>query len=373
MRAGSPAGKGSRLETDLQHKAFLLLLAIVSVAFFWLLLPFYGAVFWAVILAIVFNPLQRRFERMFGARSNLAAMLSVLFCIVIAIIPMSVILAALVGEGAALVSRIQQNEFDIGQMAQDLQAALPPWVLTTFDRLGLGDFDALRERLVNFAQQLSQFIATRALSFGSNTLRFVAAIGVMLYTLFFLFRDGRSIGRAILACMPMSDEKNRTLLHRFATVVRATVKGNIAIAVIQGTIGGVSFWLLGIQGALLWGTLMIFLSLLPAVGSALVWLPAAIYLLSTGAVMKGVILIAVGVGVIGLIDNLLRPKLVGADTKMPDYVILVSTLGGLSIFGINGFVIGPLIAALFMAAWTIFRDEKPRRDTRPGSARDRAF
>lgn len=353
------------METDLQHKAFLLLLALVSIAFFWLLLPFYGAVFWAVILAIVFNPLQRRFERRFGARSNLAALLSVLICIVIAVIPMSVILGALVGEGAALVTRIQQNQFDIGQIAQDVQAALPPWVLTAFDRLGVGDFDALRERLVSLAQQLSQFIATRALTFGSNTLRFVAAVGVMLYVLFFLFRDGRAIGRNILACMPMSDEKNRALIHRFATVVRATVKGNIVIAVIQGSIGGITFWFLGIPGALLWGALMIMLSLLPAVGTALVWLPTAIYLLVTGDVTSGVILIGIGVGVIGLVDNLLRPKLVGADTKMPDYVILVSTLGGISIFGINGFVIGPLIAALFMAAWTIFRDEKPARDARP--------
>lgn len=357
------------METELQHKAFLLLLIIVSIAFFWLLLPFYGAVFWAVILAIVFNPLQRRFERRFGARSTAAALLSVVVCIVIAIIPMSIILGALVGEGAALVSRIQQNQYDPGQILQELHQAMPDWLNRGLDRLGLGDFDALRSRLVTVVQQVSQFLATRAFVFGSNTLRFIASIGVMLYVLFFLFRDGRAIGRSILACMPMSEAKNRALLQKFTAVVRATVKGNIAIAVIQGAIGGVTFWLLGIQGALLWGALMILLSLLPAVGSALVWLPTAIYLLATGDQLKGVILIVVGVGVIGLVDNLLRPKLVGADTKMPDYVILVSTLGGISIFGINGFVIGPLIAALFMAAWTIFRDEKPATAPGQGPAR----
>jgi predicted PurR-regulated permease PerM len=120
----------------------------------------------------------------------------------------------------------------------------------------------------------------------------------------------------------------------------------------------VTFWLLGIGGALLWGALMTFLSMLPAVGSALVWVPVAAYLLLSGAIAKGVILILVGVFVIGLVDNLLRPSLVGKDTRMPDYVILVSTLGGLSLFGINGFVIGPLIAALFIAGWTLFRDEQ---------------
>ena len=157
--------------------------------------------------------------------------------------------------------------------------------------------------------------------------------------------------------MPLSEDYSRRLLAMFAAVVRATVKGNIIIAVIQGTIGGVTFWLLGIQAALLWGVLMTFLSMLPAVGSALVWVPVAGYLLLSGADAEGVILILVGVGVIGLVDNLLRPSLVGKDTRLPDYVVLVSTVGGMSLFGINGFVIGPLIAALFIAAWTL----SPRR------------
>lgn len=346
------------METDLQHKAFLLLLAIVSVAFAWVLIPFYGAVFWAVILAIVFQPLHLRFERRLGLRSNLAALLSVLVCIVIAIIPMSIILGALVGEGAALVQRVQANQYDPSTILADLHAAMPPWLSDALTRLGLGDFDALRARLVSLVQEVSQFLATRAFSVGQNTLRFFASTAIMLYVLFFLFRDGRGIGRNILAAMPMSDAKNRALIRKFAAVVRATVKGNIVIAAIQGTIGGLAFWALGIEGALLWGALMIFLSLLPAVGSALVWVPAAIYLFAIGALGKAAVLVLVGVGVIGLVDNLLRPKLVGKDTRLPDYVILVSTVGGIAIFGINGFIIGPLIAALFLTGWTIFRDEK---------------
>ena len=144
-------------------------------------------------------------------------------------------------------------------------------------------------------------------------------------------------------------------------MIRATVKGNIAVAVTQGALGGVIFWILGIQGALLWAVLMAFLSLLPAVGAGLIWLPVAIYFLATGNIWQGVILVAFGVLVIGLVDNVLRPLLVGKDTKMPDYVVLISTLGGLSLFGINGFVIGPLIAAMFIATWALFaaRDEDP--------------
>ncbi len=346
------------MQSQLEHKAFLLLLALVSVAFVWLLLPFYGAVFWAVILAIVFQPLQRMFERRFGPRSNLAAFLSVLVCIVIAIIPVTLILGSLVREGTDLVQQVQKGEIDPSSVLSNLQDALPPSVQHWLDRLGVGNFDLLRSRLVTLLRETSQVIAGKALSIGQDTLRLFVAVGIMLYMLFFFFRDGRQIGRNIRAALPLSAAYNAELTARFAAVVRATVKGNIVIAVIQGLIGGVTFWLLGIKGALLWGTLMTFLSLLPAVGSALVWAPAAAYLILTGSAGKGIGLILVGVLVIGLVDNVLRPILVGRDTRLPDYVVLISTIGGISTFGINGFVIGPLIAALFMAAWTLFRDEQ---------------
>ena len=144
------------------------------------------------------------------------------------------------------------------------------------------------------------------------------------------------------------------MFSRFADVVRATVKGSILVAIAQGALGGLAFWFLGIHAALLWAVLMAFLSLVPAVGAGLVWVPVAIYLLATGAVWQGISLILYGVLVIGLVDNLLRPFLIGKDTKLPDYVVLISTLGGIQVFGLNGFVIGPLIAAMFMVTWEIF-------------------
>jgi predicted PurR-regulated permease PerM len=153
-------------------------------------------------------------------------------------------------------------------------------------------------------------------------------------------------------------EHKRHLLGKFTTVVRATVKGNIAVAAMQGTLGGLIFSFLGIQGALLWGFVMAFLSLLPAVGASLIWGPVAIYFLLTGSIWQGLILTAFGVLVIGLVDNLLRPVLVGKDTQIPDYVVLISTLGGMVLFGLNGFVIGPVIAALFIAAWDLFSATK---------------
>jgi predicted PurR-regulated permease PerM len=348
------------METELQRRAFLLLLALVTVAFFWVIVPFYGAVFWAVILAIVFRPLQARLERRLGGRRNLAAALSLLVCVVGAILPVTLVIASLVAEGAQLVQRIQGGGFVPPASLGDVFEKLPPWAQEALDRIGVADFGTLRARLIEALTQVSQFLAARALNVGQNTLRFFASLGIMLYVLFFLFRDGPAIGRAIRASLPLSQEVSDALLSKFAAVVRATVKGNVIIAGIQGTIGGVTFWALGIQGALLWGVLMAFLSLLPAVGAAIVWAPVAAFLILSDELFRGVVLIAIGAGVIGLVDNLLRPPLVGKETRLPDYVVLVSTLGGLSLFGINGFVIGPLIAALFFASWGLFRDQRAR-------------
>ena len=160
--------------------------------------------------------------------------------------------------------------------------------------------------------------------------------------------------------IPLRTDQKAALFSRFADVVRATVKGGILVAIAQGALGGLAFWFLGIHAPLLWAVLMAFLSLLPAIGAGLVWLPVAIYFLASGAVWQGISLITYGVLVIGLVDNILRPSLVGKDTKLPDYVVLISTLGGIEVFGLHGFVIGPLIAAIFMVTWEIFSSSKSR-------------
>jgi len=187
-----------------------------------------------------------------------------------------------------------------------------------------------------------------------NTFDFVIRLGIMLYLLFFLLRDGKALAEAIREAIPLRGEQKAALFTRFADVVRATVKGGILVAMAQGTLGGIAFWFLGIHAALLWAVLMAFLSLIPAIGATLVWLPVAIYFLATGAIWQGIGLILYGVLVIGLVDNLLRPFLVGKGSKLPDYIVLISTLGGIEVFGLNGFVIGPLIAAMFMVSWEIF-------------------
>jgi predicted PurR-regulated permease PerM len=208
----------------------------------------------------------------------------------------------------------------------------------------------------------SQYVATQILSIGQSTLEFVANLFVMLYLLFFLLRDEDTLSKCIRNAVPLHAEQQRAFLLKFTIVIRATVKGRMLVALLQGTLGGLIFWFLGIGSPVLWAFVMAFFSLLPAIGACLIWIPVAAYLLATGAIWQGVFLIAFGALVIGLVDNFLRPILVGKDTKMPDYVVLISTLGGIATFGLNGFVIGPVIAAMFIAAWDIFTASRQRAE-----------
>jgi predicted PurR-regulated permease PerM len=338
---------------ELQQRAFLVLLVVVSLAFAWILLPFYGAVFWASVLAIIFVPFYRRLLVVMHQRQNLAALTTLLLSLIIAILPCTFITASLLQEGAGVYQRIKSGELNFGGYFQQVMSALPSWMVNFLGSAGLTNISELKEMLSNGALEGGQRIATEALNIGQNTFEFIISFGIMLYLLFFLLRDGATLSTRIKQAIPLSMEHKRHLLIKFTTVVRATVKGNMAVAAIQGTLGGLIFSFLGIQGALLWGSVMAFLSLLPA-GAGLIWAPVAIYFLLTGAIWQGVTLIVFGVLVIGLIDNILRPLLVGQDTHLPDYVVLISTIGGMALFGLNGFVIGPVIAALFIAGWDLF-------------------
>lgn len=342
------------VKSTLEQKVFLALLLVVSLAFGWILLPFYGAVFWAVILAIIFAPLQRRLHNRFSTRRNMAALITLIVCLLVAVLPVIFTAGILVQEGTTLYKQIESGEIDIDRFVSSFREHLPASWQAQMQRVGLGDMDQIRDRLASSALQGSQFLATKAFSFGQGTFQFVLSFFLMLYLLFFLLRDGRDLVVRIRRAVPLSDTQKRRLFSKFTRVVRATVKGNIVVAVTQGALGGLIFVILGIPSALLWGVLMAFLSLLPAIGAGLIWTPVAIYFLLNGQIVAGVVLILYGVLVIGLVDNFLRPILVGKDTKMPDYVVLISTVGGLSLFGLNGFVIGPLIAALFISAWGLF-------------------
>lgn len=343
-----------------EDNAFLILLILVSLAFAWVLWPFSGAVLWATTLAIVFLPIHRRLAAILRQRHNLAALATVLIIVLLVILPLTVITAALVQEASGLFASFQSGDFNLDQYFQQTRNALPSWAISLLDRFGLSDLRSLQQHLSSGMMRASQFLATQAINIGQVTVDFIVGLFVMIYLLFFFLRDGEVLAGRIRQAIPLRDEQQRALINRFTVAIRATVKGDVVVALLQGALGGLAFWLLGIPAALLWAALMAVLSLLPAIGSALIWGPVAIYFLVTGAVWQGVILLLYGVLVISLIDNVVRPALVAKDTRMPDYVVLLSTLGAIATLGLNGFIIGPVTAALFIAAWDIFASSRER-------------
>jgi predicted PurR-regulated permease PerM len=338
-----------------ENRAFIIVLGLITLAFLTILQPFWSSIFWACVMTLLFFPLQRRLRDRLNGRESLAALLTLLAGVFLVVIPVTVIAFAFVAEGAQLYELIENREINPEQFIERIGSAVPvlPDLLQRLDI----DVSNIRSYLSDSAIALSRLLSQEAISFGRNTVSFTVGLVLMLYLTFFLLRDGDKMMGWLGTAVPLENERRQLLFRKFTEVVRATVKGNLVVALVQGALGGLIFWILGITAPVLWAVVMAFLSLVPAVGAALVWVPVAIYLFATGDILQGSILVAYGAIIIGLADNVLRPILVGRDTKLPDYIVLFSTLGGISLLGINGFVIGPLIAALFISFWSTFSQD----------------
>ncbi|URO00114.1 AI-2E family transporter [Leclercia adecarboxylata] len=332
---------------------FILILLLVTWAFFDVLAPYFSAILWAAILAVIFYPVKNALRIRLGDRNGLAALLSVLLICLIVFIPLMVIFSSLAYELNVVYTRLQQNDTQFSTVVASLFNHLPHWLRTLMIEHDLDTAAQIQQKLSEAALRGGQYLAGSAFLIGKGTFGFAISFGVMVYLLFFLLKDGPWLVRQILDSLPLSNFAKHHLFAKFAGVARATVKGTAVVALVQGLLGGIAFWIVGIKGSILWGALMAFLSLIPAVGSAIIWVPAAIFLFATQQLWQGLFIVGFFVLIVGLVDNILRPLLVGKDTKMPDYLILITTLGGMEIYGINGFVIGPLIAALFIACWNL--------------------
>ena len=333
-----------------QRNLFFILVAATTLAFLGIVGPFLLTVLWAVVLATIFYGSFRRVLRIIGPkRRDMAAAITTVLIFLFVIIPFTLLSLALVQQGADVYAKVQSGEYDIGGIVDYVQVELPN-LYDMVGELGISP-ELVRSRITDFGGQASEFVATSALSLGSNLINSFVQFTLMLYLMFFFLKDGREIMHSIVNTIPMGNIRERQLFDRFATVSKATLKGTLVVALVQGTIGGVLFAILGIPAALLWGVAMTLLALLPVGGSAIVWVPAAIILFVQGEVTSAIIIVVVGSLIIGLVDNLLRPLLVGRDTQMPDYLVLISTLGGITFFGLSGFVVGPTVAALFITVW----------------------
>lgn len=346
----------------IERGGFLLFAAFISAALLFVIWPFAAPLLWATLAAIMFQPLYQRILSWRGGRETQAALLSLLVITTLVIIPCFIIGSKIVEEAQNVFDAFREGRVDVADWLDQVIAALPASLQSTLTESGWGDMAAVRQRAQEFAEQSTGLIASHAVAIGSGVFGWVLAFVIGLYVTFFLLRDGMKMAPKILLSLPMERTIAESMGDRFLSIVRATIKGSIVVGMVQGALGGITFWIAGVPSAILFGLLMAFFSLLPAFGPAIVWLPAAIYLLATGEIWQGVLVIISGIAVIGMADNVLRPVLVGRDTGIPDWIILITTLGGIAAFGLSGIVLGPLVAGLFLSAWAVLAEQRALQD-----------
>ncbi|MCS5769712.1 AI-2E family transporter [Klebsiella pneumoniae subsp. pneumoniae] len=332
---------------------FILIVFIVTLAFFDVLSPYYSAILWAAILAVIFNPVKNKIRTRLGERNSLAALMTIVIICLIVFTPLAIILSSLAYELNLVYSKLQHNDTQFPTVVASLFAHLPGWARSFLADHNLDSAQQIQQQLSDAALKGGQYLAGSAFLIGKGTFGFTVSFGIMLYLLFFLLKDGPYLVLLILESLPLSSYVKQHLFAKFAAVARATVKGTVAVALAQGALGGFAFWIAGLDGSILWGSADGVSVAYPGGGLGH-YLGASGHLpLRHRPAWQGAFIVGFFVIVIGLVDNILRPLLVGKDTRMPDYLILIATLGGMEIYGINGFVIGPLIAALFIACWNL--------------------
>jgi predicted PurR-regulated permease PerM len=349
-------------KTKNREIVFFALLIGVTLLFLLLLKSFFFPIFWAAVIAAIFRPIFLRIEVRLRMRSAAAAV-TLALVIVLIFIPAAVVGTLLVAESMQLYDAISSSggaQLRNGmQSLQDFLESLP-----FYERLPIPS-GAWSERFAEVYKGIAGFFLDQLRSLTQNTLLFLVQFAVMLYTLFFFLRDGDTFLAMLMRLVPLGDGREKALYQRFAATARATIKVTLLIGGIQGILGSIIFFATGIKGALLWGVIMIFTSIVPAVGCSIVWAPAGLLLILSGALWEGVAVLAYGVAIISMADNLLRPLLLGKDVQLHPLLIFLSTLGGISLFGISGFVLGPIITALLITVWEMY-DEIFRGDESSG-------
>jgi predicted PurR-regulated permease PerM len=340
--------------TNLRTAFVLLLVAAVTALFLAVAWPFLKPLLLGALLAGLFHPLYRWIARLLGGRQSLGAGVTLLVLLVLVLGPISVFLGIVVQQALTV------SDQAIPWLSQHLGAAstfnVNEWVMQRFPALAkyMPSQEQLLEQVGTAAKAAGAFLVTFASRMTITTASFLLNLFVMLYAMFFFFKDGHKILERIFYYLPLSDEDETSMLARFTSITRATIKGTLVIGIIQGALGGIAFRVAGIEGAALWGTIMTILSIIPGIGAPLVWVPVVIVLFVNGQYVTATLLLVWCGAVVATIDNFLRPLLVGRDAQMPDLLILIGTLGGLFLFGPMGFIVGPIICGLFLTVWDIY-------------------
>ena len=336
---------------NLQTGLFILLLATATGLFGWLISGYIQPLFWAVVLTILFYPVHQRIYTYTKKRAGISALLTMAFILVVVLVPLYILGVLVTNEAIVLYNSFTQTNVSTTNLLSYVEVLLAP-----LSQFGI-NVTSIQTQLVTLLQNVSTHLGNYALDITRATANTFIATLLMLYILLFTLRDGASISTRIMEVLPLGDVKERMLFNRFVAIVHAMFKGTFIIALIQGAIGGILFMVVGIESATLWAFVMALFALIPAVGPAIVWLPVGILLIATGDLWQGIAVLAVGSTLISLIDNLLRPVLVAKGAAMPDVLILLSVLGGLTLFGIAGIIIGPVITAFFLSMWQLFEHD----------------
>jgi predicted PurR-regulated permease PerM len=345
-----------RLSANFQNIIFFLLLGTITAFFGYVMAPFFFALFWAVLIAGIFSPLYKRLNKKFKS-PNLCASLTLGAILLCLILPAGLLIDLLVVESLDIYKTFDANT--------------AKWISTLTDTFNsLSRHRIFRSLNMNHAfvvaksqealKVVSEFAFKNISDFTQNTIIFFLQFAVMLYSLFFFLRDGSRLLNTITRYIPVDKRHFNTFIDHFMNTSKASLKFTFVIGGIQGLLGGMIFYITGIDRALIWGVLMMAFSIVPAVGSAIIWLPAAIIMLAMGYVWQGITILVFCAIVISSVDNLLRPVLMGRDIEMHSLLIFLSTLGGIAVFGFSGFILGPVIASLFLASWELFLELYPK-------------
>lgn len=329
----------------------VLLVVFISAVFLSMIRSFLMAIFLAGIFAALSRPVYRRLARWLGGRKSLASVLTLVLLIIVVLLPLTALTGVVTGQA-----------IKVGQ-------SVTPWVRAQIEQPNvLSDYlqkipyyehivphsELILRKAGEMVGRVSQFIINNLQSAAMGAANFLFMLFTWLYTMYFFLIDGERLLEKILYYLPLQDHDEQQMLDRFTSVTRATIKGTAVIGILQGGLAGIAFWVVGIPSAAFWGAIMVVLSIIPSVGTAVVWVPAAIILGASGAIGKGIGLAVFCGLVVGSLDNVLRPILVGKDTQMHELMIFFGTLGGIFMFGIVGVIIGPIIAALFITIWEIY-------------------
>ena len=337
-------------QTNFQNIIFLILLAFITGLLAYILKPFFFAIFWAVLVASIFSPLYKFINKKI-LNPNLCAgitLITVFFCL---ILPAGLLIDLLAVEAIDIYQSLNSSSNNwIGTLSEVLKSLSNNPLLAKLDV----DQAFLISKSQEALKALTQYVLTHISEFTQNTIFVFVSFAVMLYSLFYFLRDGKKLTATITDNIPVDNKHLEHFINQFLTTAKASLKFTFIIGGIQGFLGGMIFYITGIERALVWGVLMFALSIVPAIGCALIWVPAGIIMLLLGNIWQGVTILIFGSLVISSVDNLLRPVLLGRDTQMHPLLIFLSTLGGIAAMGFSGFILGPVIASLFLAAWKIF-------------------